>query len=103
MILSGGCSLPALASQPASVSLHFPLLDSLPPPLFPPLTPSREGRARGLPGIVRLVGQGSASIWRFRSGSDQGFAVPRINWRLSASPLITVECEDAGESAEERR
>lgn len=74
--------LPALAC----VAFHFPLRRSLSWPLSPPTTPSREGQALGLPGPVLPVGQGSASIWRFRSGSDQGFAFGRIKWRLSASP-----------------
>lgn len=84
-------SFPAPASLPTGLgrsSLPSPRL--FPPPPSPPLIPSREGRAQGLPGRVLPVGQGSASIWRFRSGSDQGFAVGRINWRLSASPPIRV-------------
>lgn len=58
--------LPALAFQTASVALHFLLLGSLLPPLSHSSTPSREGRARVLSGLVLPVGQGSASIWRFR-------------------------------------
>lgn len=61
------------------------------------------GANAGAAGISTPVGQGSASIWRFQSGSDQGFAVERTNWRLLASPPIRVECEDAGASVEERR